>query len=122
MQYCDSSADAKTVSSGGYTAVVRLENPLVPPDVDMTHRFDFKRVPVPIEKAHRSIVLKGTLAVDGTVRHVTVYQGVMPQMDEAARLAFSRWHFKPAMRNGKPVEVQILVGIPPEKGEDRVNR
>lgn len=122
MQYCDSSADAKTVSSGGYTAVIRLENPLIPPDVDMTHRFDFKRVPVPIEKAHRSIVLKGTLAVDGTVQHVTVYQGVMPQMDEAARLAFSRWHFKPAMRNGKPVEVQILVGVPPEKGEDRVNR
>src|SRR5579863_915099 len=122
MQYCDSSADAKTVSSGGYTAVIHLENPLAPPDVDMTHRFDFKRVPVPIEKAHRSIVLKGTLAVDGSVQHVTVYQGVMPQMDEAARLAFSRWHFKPAMRNGKPVEVQILVGIPPEKGEDRVNR
>jgi Gram-negative bacterial TonB protein C-terminal len=122
MQYCDSSGDAKTVSSGGYTAVLHLENPLLPPDVDLSHRFDFKRVPVPVEKAHRSIVLKGILGVDGTVQHVVVYQGVTEKMDEAARLAFSRWRFKPAMRNGKPVEVQILVGIPPEKGEDRVSR
>jgi Gram-negative bacterial TonB protein C-terminal len=51
-----------------------------------------------------------------------VYQGVAPEMDEAARIAFSRWHFQPAMRDGKPVEVDILVGIPPLAGEDRVSR
>jgi outer membrane biosynthesis protein TonB len=34
-------------------------------------------------------------------------------MDEAARLAFSRWKFKPAMRAGKPVAIELLVGIPP---------
>jgi hypothetical protein len=43
-------------------------------------------------------------------------------MDEAARIAFSRWVFKPAVRDGKPVEVEILVGIPPLTEEDRVNR
>jgi hypothetical protein len=122
MQYCNQSTDSRTVSSGGYTTVIRLENPLIPPDVDMARRFDFKRLPVPIEKAHRAIVLKGVIATDGTVQHVTVYEGVLPSMDEAARLAFGKWHFKPAMRNGKPVEVQILVGIPSEQGEDRVNR
>jgi Gram-negative bacterial TonB protein C-terminal len=122
MQYCDSSANAHLASSGGYTAEVHLENPLIPPDVEMAHRYDFKRIPVPVEKAHRSIVLKGIIATDGTVEHVTVYQGVSDKMDEAARLAFSKWHFKPAMRNGKPVEVHILVGIPPEKGEDYLNR
>lgn len=122
MQYCDNSADAKTVSPAGYTAVIKLENPLLPPDVEMAHRYDFKRTPVPIEKAHRSIVLKGIIGTDGAVQHVVVYQGVTDRMDEAARLAFSKWHFKPAMRNGKPVEVQILVGIPSEKGDDRINR
>lgn len=122
MQYCDSAPAAESVTSGGYTTVIRLENPLLPPDVDMTHRFNFKRLPVPVTKAHRSIVLKGMIGTDGTVQHLVVYQGVLPQMDEAARLAFSKWRFKPAMRNGKPVEVQILVGIPPQTGVDRVNR
>jgi hypothetical protein len=35
-------------------------------------------------------------------------------MDEAAKIAFSRWKFKPAMRDGKPVPVEILVGVPVE--------
>ena len=60
------------------------------------------------------IVLKGTLKDDGAVDALQVYQGVAPEMDEAARLAFSRWKFKPAMRGGKPVALDILVGIYPE--------
>ena len=35
-------------------------------------------------------------------------------MDEAARVAFSQWKFKPAVRDGKPVAVEILVGVPTE--------
>jgi hypothetical protein len=33
-------------------------------------------------------------------------------MDEAARLAFSKWKFRPATRGGKAIPVDILVGIP----------
>jgi hypothetical protein len=119
MQYCDQSVRPQKVASNG---VVRLEKPLLPPDVDLAHRFDFRRLPVPMERSHRSIILKGVIAVDGTVQHLVVYQGVVPEMDKAARIAFSRWRFQPAMRDGKPTEVEILVGIPPLAGEDRVNR
>lgn len=122
MQYCDASAKPTSVSYGGYTTVLRLDNPLVPPDVDLSHRFDFKRLPVSIDKSHRSIILKGTIATDGTVQHLVVYEGLLPKMDEAARLAFSKWRFKPATRDGKPVAVDVLVGIPPEVGEDRLGR
>jgi hypothetical protein len=75
-----------------------------------------------VEVSHRAIILKGLIAIDGTIQHLVVHQGVLPEMDEAARLAFGRWHFKPAMRDGEPIEVEILVGIPPLSGEDRVNR
>jgi TonB family protein len=122
MQYCDKSALARNPTTDSRAAVVQLETPLVPPDVDLTHRFDFKRLPVPQDKSHRMIILKGTIGPDGTVEHVVVYQGVVPEMDEAARIAFSRWRFKPAMRNGKPLEVEILVGIPPVSGRDHINR
>jgi len=53
---------------------------------------------------------------DGTISDLQVYQGIVPQMDEAARLAFSRWKFRPAQRGGKPVPVEILIGISPEGG------
>lgn len=122
MQYCDSSAKPASVSYGGYTTVLRLDNPLIPPDVELSHRFDFKRLPVSIDRAHRSIILKGTIATDGTVQHLVVFQGLLPKMDAAARLAFSKWRFKPATRDGKPVAVDVLVGIPPEAGEDRLGR
>lgn len=119
MQYCDKSARTEKVAPNG---VVHMDKPLLPPDFDPSRRFDFKRVLLPLEKSHRSIILKGVIAVDGSVQRLVVYQGVAPQMDEAARIAFGRWLFKPAMKDGKPVEVEILVGIPPSGGEDRLNR
>jgi hypothetical protein len=85
---------------------------LVPPDPDTDSRFDFKRLPVPPEKSQKLIVLKGMLEKDGTVSGLAVYQSIVPAMDEAARIAFSRWKFKPASLEGKPVAVEILVGIP----------
>jgi Gram-negative bacterial TonB protein C-terminal len=122
MQYCDKSSNTGKSASATRAAMVYLDKPLIPPDVDLDHRFDFKRISLPPEKSHRSIVLKGVIAVDGTVQHLTVYESVAPEMDEAARIALGRWKFKPAMRDGKPVEVEILVGIPPLAGEDRLNR
>ena len=112
MQFCEKSNAAASDKPAPQAKVVQLEPPLVPPDPDSDARFDFKRLPVPPEKAHKMIVLKGVLGEDGTVANLEVYQGVLAEMDQAAQLAFSRWKFKPAMRADKPVSVEILVGIP----------
>jgi hypothetical protein len=122
LQYCEKPAAPQKSATEAPRTVLHLEKPLVPPDVDLTQRFDFKRLPLPVDNAHRSIILQGIIAIDGTVQHVMVHQGVLPEMDEAARLAFSRWVFKPALRDGKPVEVEVLVGIPPLTEDDRINR
>jgi hypothetical protein len=115
MQYClGAAAAAASPAPDSHSAVIHIQAPLVPPDPDIDSRFDFQRLPIPPEKAHKLIMLKGTLKEDGTVEDLQVYQGIVPQMDEAARLAFSRWKFKPAMRDGNPVPVQLLIGIPPE--------
>jgi hypothetical protein len=122
LQYCEQSAGAQKSTAETPGTVLHLEKPLVPPDVDLTRRFDFKRLPLPLDNSHRTIILRGIIAIDGTIQHLVVHQGVLPEMDEAARIAFSRWVFKPALRDGKPVEVEILVGIPPLTEEDHVNR
>jgi len=122
LQYCEKSAGAQKSMAETPGTVLHLEKPLLPPDVDLSQRFDFKRLPLPVENSHRTIILRGVIAIDGTIQHLVVHQVVLPEMDEAARIAFSRWVFKPALRDGKPVEVEILVGIPPWTVEDHVNR
>ncbi len=110
LQFCQAQHEAPTHATSGQSAVVRLERGLLPPDPEL--RFDFRRLPLPPENAHKLILLKGLIREDGTVDLVQVYRSLLPPMDEAARLAFSRWKFKPAMSEGRPVSVEILVGIP----------
>ncbi len=112
MQYCLKSDAAEQTATERPTTVVHLDKGLIPPDVES--RFDFRRLALPPEKAHKLIVLKGTLRDDGTPENLEIYQSVLPEMDEAARAAFSQWRFKPAMRDGKSVPVEILIGIPTE--------
>ncbi len=112
LQFCQSGASAARPQTQTQSGVIHLEHGLLPPDVEV--RFDFKRVPVPFEKKNHPIVLKGVIKDDGTVGDLSVYQSIVPQMDEAARVAFSHFKFKPAMKEGKPVAVDILVGIPTE--------
>ena len=114
MEYCVKSdaTEKEKSATEARSAVIHLERALVPPDAEA--RFDFRRLPVPPEKAHKMIVLKGTLRDDGSVENIELYQGVLPEMDEAARVAFSQWKFKPALRDGKPIAVEILVGVPTE--------
>lgn len=109
LQYCarDDSGAKQTTVSGNNT--LRLAEGLVPPQAQS--EFDFRRLPVPPEQTGKMIVLKGQIRDDGTVADVQIYAGVVPAMDEAARLALSQWKFTPAMRAGKPVGVMILVGI-----------
>ena len=114
MQYCQkTSPSPEAPVADPRSTVIHMETGLVPPDPDLESRFDFKRMAVPPGKGEKLIVLKGTLREDGTVDALEVYQGVVPQMDEAARVAFGRWKFKPATRAGKPVAIEVLVGISP---------
>jgi hypothetical protein len=115
MQYCQKSDPGQKVTSEKRSTVIHMESPLVPPEPEADSRFDFQRMPVPAEKGSKIIVLRGALLADGTIADLEIYQSVVPAMDEAARLAFSRWTFKAPLRDGKPVAVDILVGIPPQQ-------
>jgi Gram-negative bacterial TonB protein C-terminal len=110
MQYCLQAAAGSQATTDTYATVVHLGQGLVPPQAET--KFDFKRLPVAPALLHKLIILRGTLGVDGTVDEIQIYQGIQPDMDEAARLALRRWKFKPALREGKAVPVQVLVGIP----------
>jgi hypothetical protein len=116
LQFCQSSAPGAEPVRKAYANVVHMEQALVPPEAET--RFDFKRTPLPFEKLHKSVILKGRIGEDGKVSDLKVFHGLSDEMDAAAKLAFSQWTFKPAVKAGKPVSIDILVGIPsdPPKG------
>src|SRR5208282_713591 len=86
LQYCQAGAEAGKSSTPAHPSVVQLDAGLTPPEAES--RFDFQRLPVSVDKLHKLIVLKGEIREDGTVERIQVYRGLVPQMDEAARLAF----------------------------------
>lgn len=110
LEYCPHGAAVQnTASADVRSTVIHMDQALLPPQP--TAKFDFMRLPVPEGKRRKLIVLKAVIGEDGAVSDVEVYRGLVPEMDEAARLALSRWKFMPAIRGGKPVAVDILVGI-----------
>ncbi len=87
-----------------------MQPPLTPPDA--VGQFDFHRPPLTTDPAYTMVVLHGMIHEDGTVSDLEVIQSVEPTFNEAAMAAFARWKFRPALQSGKPVAVEILVGIP----------
>lgn len=110
LQYCARANSAQKSAPRVAGTVVQLDPGLVPPDAE--ERFDFPRLPIPEDKADKAIVLHGMIREDGTVGELKVFQGLLPELDEAAVAALSRWRFRPALRANQPVTVEILVGIP----------
>jgi len=111
LQYCQSpSASAETTARKTYTSVVHMEGAIVPPEPET--RFDFKRTPLPPEKLHKYVILQGRISEEGKVTDLVVHQGLSDEMDAAAKQAFSQWSFKPAIRGGKAIGIDILVGVP----------
>lgn len=111
LQYCQTPPPGATPApQKTYTSVVRMEEAIVPPEPEL--RFDFKRTPLPLEKQHKYVILQGRIGEDGKVADLVVHQGLSAEMDAAAKQAFSQWTFKPAIRGGKPISIDVLVGVP----------
>lgn len=110
LQYCATNGADSQAKGQTSSVTVALSFGLIPPDVEK--RFDFHRPPLPPDQKKRMIVLQGIIDKNGSVENLKVYQGVQNIADQAALAAFNRWKFKPALKNGKPIAVEILVGIP----------
>jgi len=58
------------------------------------------------------VILYAVIRKDGTVDSIQVVKGVDPQLDQNAMEALAKWKFRPAARNGEPVELETIVRIP----------
>ncbi len=59
-----------------------------------------------------TVTLYAVIRNDGSVSDVRVLRGVDDQLDQYARNALARWHFRPATKNGAAVDLEAVVMIP----------
>jgi hypothetical protein len=109
LQYCAHGSPLQVDTASG-TVQIHIQPPLSPPAA--IEQFDFHRPPQPADPAGSMIILHGIIHEDGSVSDLAVVQGLDAISNAAASAAFARWKFKPALRAGNPVELEILVGIP----------
>lgn len=110
LQYCRRSPSSPKRSARSRGFVIHLDHGLVPPQAEK--KFDFRRPPIPDDKADDMVILYGVIRTDGRVDELRILQSVQADVDQVAVAAFGRWRFKPALQVGKPVTVEILLGIP----------
>ena len=65
------------------------------------------------------VVLYAVLRRDGTVDSIQLVRGIDEQLDANAMVALSQWKFRPATRQGSPVELEAIVHIPFHYRNDR---
>lgn len=58
------------------------------------------------------VVLYAIIRKDGSVDSIQLIRSLEPQLDQNAMGALARWKFRPAQREGEPVELEAVVRIP----------
>jgi TonB family protein len=66
-----------------------------------------------------TVVLLVLVRMDGTIGGVSVSQGLEESLDESAVSAVRKWSFKPATREGRPVDAVLEIKIDFELSEKR---
>jgi TonB family protein len=64
------------------------------------------------EHVEGEVVLYAVIRRDGTVDSIQLVRGIDEQLDANAMNALSQWKFRPATRQGDPVELEAIVHIP----------
>jgi TonB family protein len=84
-----------------------LSAPVATQKVDPAYPLELMR-----RNVHGTVTLYAVIRNDGSVTDVRVLRGVDDRLDEFARTALAHWRFRPATKNGNPVDLEAVVMIP----------
>ena len=71
------------------------------------------------EHVEGEVVLYAVIRRDGSVDSIQLIRGVDDELDNNAMNALSQWKFRPATRQGEPVELEAIIHIPFHARDDR---
>jgi TonB family protein len=84
-----------------------LVAPVATHEVDPGYPIELMR-----QNVQGTVMLSAVIRSDGSVGEVRIVRGIDDRLDEYASAALLRWRFRPATRNGDPVDLQAVVMIP----------
>ena len=64
------------------------------------------------EHVEGEVILYAVIRRDGSVDSIQLVRGVDEELDKNAMNALSQWKFRPATRQGEPVELEAIIHIP----------
>jgi len=64
------------------------------------------------ENIEGEVILYAVIRRDGSVDSIQLVKGIDPQLDNNAMRALAQWKFRPAEREGEPVDLEAIVHIP----------
>jgi TonB family protein len=100
IRFAELNQDASTDSAG-------LSAPTATRKVDPAYPLQLMR-----ENVEGTVIVYAVIHADGSVGKVRVLRGIDDRIDPFARQAISQWQFRPATRNGAPVDVEATFQIP----------
>ena len=59
-----------------------------------------------------TVTLYAIIRADGSVTDIAVMRGIQRILDENAKLALGRWRFRPAEKNGVPIDIEAVIQVP----------
>ena len=71
------------------------------------------------EHVEGEVVLYAVIRRDGSVDSIQLVRGIDDELDKNAMNALSQWRFRPATRQGEPVELEAIIHIPFRARDDR---
>ena len=71
------------------------------------------------EHVEGEVVLYAVIRADGSVDSIQLVRGIDEQLDANAMQALSQWKFRPAIKQGTPVDLEAIVHIPFHAPPDR---
>lgn len=71
------------------------------------------------EHVEGEVVLYAVIRRDGSVDSIQLVRGVDDELDKNAMNALSQWKFRPATRQGEPVDLETIIHIPFHAPDDR---
>lgn len=87
------------------------ENPVVRAPVPFRKTELVEEAP-PANRTKRRVQMAATIRADGTIGAVSLLTVTDPAVRQMVLEDTASWEFKPATRNGEPVEVEVVLEIP----------
>jgi protein TonB len=87
------------------------EDPIAAPEVvskfDPAYPGDLRR-----DGVEGTVILTAIIRADGSVGEIAVAKSLNPRLDQSAANAFSRWLFRPALKNGRAIDLEAVITVP----------